>query len=116
MRTSPSKLDRLLIGKYVRKTTPFTEIDLYSEAYICILREYALWRKQRKWWSTKIILIMFDLCSEEDIFFFRGKLIFIKSGGKLENFAHKFLNMHPFKNLMIEIAMIRALLHFYAES
>ena len=59
---------------------------------------------------------MFDLCSEANLFFFRGKLIFIKSGGKLENFAHKFLNMHPFKNLMIETAMIRALLHFYAES
>lgn len=58
----------------------------------------------------------YDLCSEAHLFFFGEKLIFIKSGGKLENFAHKFLNMHPFKNLMIEIAMIRALLHFYAES
>ena len=46
MRTSPSKLDRLLIGKYVRKTTPFTEIDLYSEAYLCILRGYALWKNR----------------------------------------------------------------------
>ena len=46
MRTSPSKLDRLLIGKYVRKTTPFTEIDLYSEAYLCILRGYAVWKKE----------------------------------------------------------------------
>ena len=57
----------------------------------------------------------FDLCSRANLFFFRGKLIFVKSGGKLENFAHKFFEYAP-KNLMIETAMIRAFLHFYAES
>ena len=46
MRSSSAKLDRLLIGKYVTKTTPFTENDLYSEAYLCILRGYALWKNR----------------------------------------------------------------------
>ena len=40
---------------------------------------------------------MFDLCSEANLFFFRGKLIFIKSGGKLQNFAHKFFEYAPFE-------------------
>ena len=39
----------------------------------------------------------FDLCSKAIFFFFRGKLIFIKSGGKLENFAHKFFEYAPFQ-------------------
>ena len=39
----------------------------------------------------------FDLCSKANFFLFRGKLIFIKSGGKLENFAHKFFEYAPFQ-------------------
>ena len=40
--------------------------------------------------------MVFDLCSKANLFFFRGKLIFIKSGGKWENFAHKFFEYAPF--------------------
>ena len=39
----------------------------------------------------------FDLCSEANLFFFRWILIFIQNGGKLENFAHKFVEYAPFQ-------------------